>query len=91
MKMQPAVSDGMPVPAGAWDFEETSLHKPKCLRCNTELKDYRLLRFSFLPYGVSRQNAMLVCAHCGHIEFVTKGSPLLKNLNALANAGGDDD
>jgi len=50
-----------------------------------------MLRFNFMPYGMSRQNAMLVCASCGHIEFVTKDSPLLKNLNAMASAGGDDD
>jgi hypothetical protein len=81
----------VPVPSGTWSYEETTLQKPKCLRCNTELRDYRLLRFNFLPYGLSRQNAMLVCASCGHIEFVTKDSALLKNLNAMPSAGGDDD
>ena len=91
MKGQPEVRSDIPAPTGAWQYEETSIHKPKCLRCNTELRDYRLLRFSFLPYGVPRQNAMLVCPSCGHIEFVTKESPLLKDLDARPSAGGDDD
>jgi hypothetical protein len=91
MKAHPVVHTDLPVPSGDWRFEETALQKPKCLRCNTELRDYRLLRFNFLPYGMSRLNAMLVCPSCGHIEFVTKDSPLLKNLDAMANAGGDDD
>jgi hypothetical protein len=90
MKADP-VHEEVPVPSGTWSFEEVSLQKPNCLRCNTELRDYRLVRFSFLPYGMSRLNAMLVCASCGHIEFVTKDSALLKNLNAMASAGGDDD
>ncbi|HEY7098508.1 MAG TPA: hypothetical protein VH437_17410 [Terriglobales bacterium] len=90
MKAEPFHGE-VPVPSGTWSYEETTLQKPKCLRCNTELRDYRLLRFNFLPYGLSRQNAMLVCASCGHIEFVTKDSALLKNLNAMPSAGGDDD
>ncbi len=40
-----------------------------CLRCNTELTDYRPTRFTFLPYGISRAHAMLVCPNCGHVEF----------------------
>ncbi len=86
-----SISGEVTVPTGTWSFEEATLQKPKCLRCDTELRDYRMLRFNFMPYGMSRQNAMLVCASCGHIEFVTKDSPLLKNLNAMASAGGDDD
>jgi hypothetical protein len=90
VKAEPVIGE-VTVPTGTWSFEEATLQKPNCLRCNTELQDYRLLRFDFMPYGMSRQNAMLVCSSCGHIEFVTKDSALLKNLNAMASAGGDDD
>jgi hypothetical protein len=90
VKAEPVRGD-VTVPSGTWSFEEATLQKPRCLRCDTELRDYRMLRFNFMPYGMSRQNAMLVCASCGHIEVVTKDSALLKNLNAMASAGGDDD
>jgi RNase P subunit RPR2 len=62
-----------------------------CLRCNTELTDYRPTRFTFLPYGISRAHAMLVCPKCGHVEFLSKDSPLLNDLEAIASDGGDDD
>ena len=62
-----------------------------CLRCNTELTDYRPTRFTFLPYGISRAHAMLVCPKCGHVEFLSKESPLLHELEAIPSDGGDDD
>jgi predicted nucleic-acid-binding Zn-ribbon protein len=62
-----------------------------CLRCSAELTDYRPTRFTFLPYGISRAHAMLVCPKCGHVEFLSKESPLLLELEAIASDGGDDD
>jgi len=87
MKIQPASQD--PMPEGIW----TVKNKPtvSCLRCNSELTDYRPTRFTFLPYGISRAHAMLVCPRCGHVEFLSKESPLLSELEAIASDGGDDD
>lgn len=87
MKPQPAASESLP--AGIFSVKE----KPSvsCLRCNTELTDYRPTRFTFLPYGISRAHAMLVCPKCGHVEFLSKDSPLLNELEAIASDGGDDD
>jgi hypothetical protein len=62
-----------------------------CLRCQAELTEYRPTRFTFLPYGVSRAHAMVVCPKCGHVEFFAKESPLLRQLEAIASQGGDDD
>lgn len=79
------------------DNAQSNLWQPKqkltvsCLRCNSELTDYRPTRFTFLPYGISRAHAMLVCPKCGHVEFLSKESPLLNELEAIASDGGDDD
>ena len=62
-----------------------------CLRCNTELADYRPTRFTFLPYGISRAHAMLVCPKCGHVEFLSKDSPLLNELEPITTDLGDGD
>jgi hypothetical protein len=62
-----------------------------CLRCNTPISEYRPTRFTFLPYGISRAHAMLVCPKCGHVEFLSKDSSLLHDLEPLAPSGGDDD
>ncbi|HVO79549.1 MAG TPA: hypothetical protein VMT28_02395 [Terriglobales bacterium] len=62
-----------------------------CLRCNTELTGYRRARFTFLPYGISRAHAMVVCPKCGHVEFLSKDSPLLSDLEPIASDVGDGD
>ncbi len=62
-----------------------------CLRCNTPISEYRPTRFTFLPYGISRAHAMLVCPKCGHVEFLSKDSHLLHGLEPLATGSGDDD
>lgn len=87
MKTQPIAQETPQ--AGIWPVKD----KPtvSCLRCNTELTDYRPTRFTFLPYGISRAHAMLVCPKCGHVEFLSKESPLLNQLEAIASDGGDDD
>ncbi len=87
MKPQPTSPEN--VSSGIFSLRE----KPtiSCLRCNTELTEYRPTRFTFLPYGISRAHAMLVCPKCGHVEFLSKDSPLLTDLEAIASDGGDDD
>jgi hypothetical protein len=89
MKSQPANNHGESMQAGVWSVKEKAT--VSCLRCNTELTDYRPTRFTFLPYGISRAHAMLVCPRCGHVEFLSKDSPLLHELEAIASDGGDDD
>ena len=87
MKVQPANSDA--IAGSIWPVKDKLT--VSCLRCNTELTDYRPTRFTFLPYGISRAHAMLVCSKCGHVEFLSKESPLLHELEAIASDGGDDD
>jgi len=87
MKIQPATQENSQ--AGIWPVKDKLT--VSCLRCNTELTDYRPTRFTFLPYGISRAHAMLVCPKCGHVEFLSKESPLLNELEAIASDGGDDD
>ena len=87
MKSQPATHGS--AQEAIWPVKD----KPtvSCLRCNTELTGYRPTRFTFLPYGVSRAHAMLVCPKCGHVEFLAKESPLLLELETIPSDGGDDD
>lgn len=74
---------------GMWAVREST--PIACLRCQAELTEYRPTRFTFLPYGVSRAHAMVVCPKCGHVEFFAKESPLLRQLEPIASEGGDDD
>jgi len=87
MKTQPAPHDHSD--GAIWPVKDKLT--VSCLRCSAELTDYRPTRFTFLPYGISRAHAMLVCPKCGHVEFLSKESPLLLNLEAIASDGGDDD
>ncbi len=65
--------------------------KVSCLRCNAEVKDYQFTRATFLPYGAKHSHVMLECPRCGHVEFLTSDSPLLKNLQAVPTFAGDGD
>ena len=87
MKFQPPTHENSQ--PGIFPLREKST--VSCLRCNAELTEYRPTRFTFLPYGISRAHAMLVCPKCGHVEFLSKDSPLLSDLEAIAHDGGDDD
>ena len=87
MKSQPVTPEGLST--GIFSMKEKLT--VSCLRCNAELTEYRPTRFTFLPYGISRAHAMLVCPKCGHVEFLSKDSPLLNELEAIASDGGDDD
>jgi len=65
--------------------------KITCLRCNAELKSYLMTQLSFLPYDVSHSHAMLECHQCGHLEFLSKNSPMLKELEMIPSLVGDGD
>lgn len=88
MKMQPASEEQLS--SGMWSVHNVD-DKVTCLRCQSEITEYRQMRFTFLPYGISRGHAMLVCPKCGHVEFIAKDSPLLKDLHAIVSGSGDDD
>jgi hypothetical protein len=89
MKTQSATHHSTSMTDSIWAVKDN--HTVSCLRCNAELTDYRPTRFTFLPYGISRAHAMLVCPKCGHVEFLAKESPLLNHLEPIASDGGDDD
>lgn len=63
----------------------------QCLRCRHELESYVFTKFTFLPYGSAGGNVVLECTKCGHIEFLSQNSPLLRRLNAKPVAVGDGD
>ncbi|MGD0987854.1 MAG: hypothetical protein ABR874_08590 [Candidatus Sulfotelmatobacter sp.] len=63
----------------------------QCLRCQNELDSYVFTKFTFLPYGSAGGNVVLECPKCGHIEFLSQNSPLLRRLNAKPVAVGDGD
>jgi RNase P subunit RPR2 len=62
-----------------------------CLRCETELKQYFFTPITFLPYGNGDAHVMVECTKCGHVEFLSKKSPLLKDLKGIAAYAGDGD
>ncbi len=62
-----------------------------CLRCKAELKTYSIAEMTFLSYDVDHSHAMLECPHCGHVEFLAKNSPALKELEVIPTFVGDGD
>ena len=86
--MQPASERQLS--GNSWGIQHVA-DKVTCLRCHSEITEYRQMRFTFLPYGISRGHAMLVCPKCGHVEFIAKDSPLLKDLHPIVTGSGDDD
>lgn len=65
--------------------------KIKCLRCQNEIQEYLFMRLNFQPYGAGHAHVMLECSQCGHVEFLSRSSPLLVNLQAVATYAGDGD
>ena len=65
--------------------------KVTCLRCQTEIEEYLFMRLNFQPYGAGHAHVMLECSRCGHVEFLSRTSPLLANLQAVATYAGDGD
>jgi hypothetical protein len=62
-----------------------------CLRCHNEIESYVFTKFAFGPYTSTAGNVVLECSHCGHIEWMSQNSPLLRRLNAKNVAVGDGD
>jgi DNA-directed RNA polymerase subunit RPC12/RpoP len=62
-----------------------------CLRCKAELRTYFIAEMTFLSYDVGHSHAMLECPQCGHVEFLAKNSPVLKELEVIPTFFGDGD
>lgn len=60
-----------------------------CLRCETKLDRYQLMRVSLTPGNSGL--ATLSCPRCGHVEFVADSSPLLQSLELISVDAGDGD
>jgi RNase P subunit RPR2 len=60
-----------------------------CLRCEQRLEKYQLMRASLAPG--SSGHAILSCPRCGHVEFVSESSPLLRSLDLVSVDAGDGD
>jgi RNase P subunit RPR2 len=60
-----------------------------CLRCETKLERYQLMRVSLTPGNSGL--ATLSCPRCGHVEFVSDSSPLLQSLELISVDAGDGD
>jgi hypothetical protein len=80
-----------PEPASIQKKPSGSTGGVQCLRCRHELESYVFTKFTFLPYGSAGGNVVLECPKCGHIEFLSQNSPLLRRLNAKPVAVGDGD
>ena len=63
----------------------------ECVRCQHELQDYAFARLPFLLEGVGDGHIMLECPKCGHIEFLSRTSPLVSKLQAIPTYVGDGD
>jgi hypothetical protein len=46
---------------------------------------------TFLPYGSDHPHVILECSKCGHVEFLSINSPLLKNLEGISAYAEDGD
>lgn len=62
-----------------------------CLRCEQKLERYQLMRISLGDFGPGNGHAILSCPRCGHVEFVSDVSPLLKGLQLISSDAGDGD
>ena len=65
--------------------------KVHCLRCETEIEQYFFTPMTFLPYGSDHPHVILECSNCGHVEFLSMTSPLLKDLEGISAYAGDGD
>lgn len=65
--------------------------KVKCLRCQNEIDEYQFMCLNLQPYGAGHANVMLECSKCGHLEFLSRTSPLLASLQAVPTYAGDGD
>ncbi len=70
---------------------EPNLPRVECVRCHRELEEYSFTRLPLAPYGAGEGHVMLECPKCGHVEFLSRTSPLLGQLHAIATYVGDGD
>jgi hypothetical protein len=63
----------------------------RCLRCEQQFERYQLMKVHLIPGNGSHGLAILTCAKCGHVEFVTESSPLLNALELVSVDTGDGD
>ena len=62
-----------------------------CIRCNRELESYVFTRLRLSSDQPGSAHVMLECPACGHVEFLSRTSPLLSNLQATPTFAGDGD
>jgi len=63
----------------------------QCLRCTSEIGQYFYTPLTLVPYGNDHPLAILECSKCGHVEFLSTASPLLKDLEGVSVYAGDGD
>ena len=62
-----------------------------CIRCNRDLESYVFTRLRLSSDESERAHVMLECSACGHVEFLSRTSPLLSRLQAAPTFVGDGD
>ena len=70
---------------------ESSTQRVECVRCHHELEEYSFARLPLQPYGSGDGHVMLECPKCGHVEFLSRTSPLVGQLQAIPTYVGDGD
>jgi len=73
------------------EFSLDALHSVQCVRCHHGLEEYSFTRLPLLPYGAGDGHVMLECPKCGHVEFLSRTSPLVAKLQAIPTYVGDGD
>ncbi len=68
-----------------------NLQPVECERCHRGLEEYSFTRLPLAPYGAGDGHVMLECPKCGHVEFLSRTSPLLGQLQAITTYVGDGD
>jgi predicted nucleic-acid-binding Zn-ribbon protein len=63
----------------------------RCLRCENELTEYYFTPMSLHPNDAAKAHVVLECKRCGHVELLSKTSPLLKDLKGVPSYSGDGD
>ncbi len=66
-------------------------HSVECVRCHHGLEEYSFARLPLLSYGMGDGHVMLECPKCGHVEFLSRTSPLVGQLQAIPTYVGDGD
>jgi hypothetical protein len=66
-------------------------HSVQCVRCHHGLEEYLFTRLPILPHEAGEGHVMLECPKCGHVEFLSRTSPLVGKLQAIPTYVGDGD